>query len=66
MLIPGKAESWFILIDCEGCKISKLVGLMKEVNSQIGVNFPACLYKNFIINVPKSVEKVWKLVKVFL
>ena len=67
LLVPGKIESWIIIIDCRGVSsgdISKRK--INQLAKDMGKLYPCRLEAMYIIQLPKFLQILWKFIMIFM
>ncbi|CAG9313264.1 unnamed protein product [Blepharisma stoltei] len=67
MMVPGKVETWDIIMDLADVTASQLpINLLKNMMSKLSINFMCRLEKSFVINLPSTLNALYKLLKPFI
>ncbi|CAG9310850.1 unnamed protein product [Blepharisma stoltei] len=67
MMVPGKVETWTIIMDLADVSATQLpIMLLKNMLKKLSINFMCRLEKSFIINLPSALNTVYKMLKPFI
>lgn len=67
LLVPGKVETWVVIIDCRGVKAFDLSEKnAKKVIKDMGKFYPCRLETMFIIELPSFIKFFWKFLMIFI
>mmetsp|Transcript_19233 Transcript_19233/g.19228 ORF Transcript_19233/g.19228 Transcript_19233/m.19228 type:complete len:168 (+) Transcript_19233:297-800(+) len=67
MMVPGKVETWTIIMDLADVSATQLpIMMLKNMLKKLSINFMCRLEKSFVINLPSTLNAIYKLLKPFI
>lgn len=62
--IPGKVESWIVVLDLDQMSLLRLsIGVVQQVIELLNINFVCTLEKLLIVNPPSSIHCIYKFIE---